>query len=263
MRFVSDSLPGLRWAARFLCCALVLGAVASVSAETVSQEPATPATPATGTPPAATGTPEVKAVAPPRVAASSDTTLKITGRNFGQGTKVSFANPAIRVLGVKASSNTELTAHIKVAQNAAPGRTSLYVVNPDDTECETPFEVTAKVSTRATKPKSSASSAAAQEQRFEAYHLGNPAEVFQTKGKLKGALIVSAGKLRYEEGSKVLFNVPLSEVKEVEINSIGGFNTGTFHVFLKSGKTYQFAPASLHPADNQKMVDALRKMLSR
>jgi hypothetical protein len=136
----------------------------------------------------------------------------------------------------------------------------LYVINPDDQEGAAPFEVTGK---GPAPPATPATPGAAATQRYEAFHLGNPLEALQAHGKVKGALVVSAGKLRYEEGNKILFNVALREVKEVEINTIGGFNTGTFHVILTSGKTYHFAPGSLHAGDNQIMVGALRKALAQ
>jgi hypothetical protein len=229
------------------------------------QEPTAPAAPAAEIQPSAT--PEVTAVEPPRAAPGSDTTVKITGKNFVQGTKVSFANTGIRVLDVTASSSTELAVHIKVAPDAAPGATSLYVINPDDREVEAPFEVAGKAPAAPTapaapaQPAKPATTSSAATQRYEAYHLGNPAEIVQTRGKLKGALVVSSGKLRYEEGSKILFNVALSDIKEIEIVTIGGFNTGAFHIILKSGKNYTFAPGSLHPSDSQKIVDSLRKAL--
>ena len=102
---------------------------------------AAPATPAA---PAAPPGPEVTTIEPPRVGLGFDMDLKITGKNFVQGAKVSFANPGIRVMGITSPSSTELTVHIKVARDAAPGVASLYVINPDDREVEAPFEVTGK-----------------------------------------------------------------------------------------------------------------------
>jgi hypothetical protein len=235
------------------------------------QAPAAPAAPPAPPAPAAeiqpsvpptpeVTTPEVTAVDPPRAAVGSDTTVKITGKNFVQGTKVSFANTGIRVLDTTASSSTELAVHIKVAPDAAPGATSLYVINPNEREVEARFEVAGKAPAAPTTPAPATTSSAAT-QRHEAFHLGNPVEAIQAHGKVKGALVVSSGKLRYEEGGKILFNVALSDIKEIDINTIGGFNTGTFHIILKSEKTYTFAPGSLHPSDSQKIVDSLRKAL--
>ena len=97
--------------------------------------------------------PEVTTVEPPRVGPGFDMDLKITGKNFVQGAKVSFANPGIRVMGVTSPSSTELTVHIKVARDAAPGVASLYVINPDDREVEAPFEVTGKGTAHAYAPR--------------------------------------------------------------------------------------------------------------
>ena len=98
-------------------------------------------------------------VEPPRVGPGFDLDLKITGKNFVQGAKVSFANPGIRVMGVTSPSSTELTVHIKVARDAAPGVASLYVINPDDREVEAPFEVTGKGAPTPSTPPSPASPA--------------------------------------------------------------------------------------------------------
>jgi len=230
------------------------------AAETQPSAPAAPPAPAAETQPSAVATPEVMSVDPSRAAPGKDTTLKITGKNFAADAKVSFANPGIRVVDIKPSSTTELAVHIKVAHDAAPGATSLYVINPNDREAAAPFEVTGKAPAA---PATPATPGAAAGQRYEAYHLGNPLEALQAHGKVKGALVVSDGKLRYEEGNKILFNVPWREVKEVEINTIGGFNTGTFHVILTSGKTYHFAPGSLHAGENQTIVAALHKALAQ
>jgi len=230
--------------------------------------PATPPAPAAEIQPSASATPQVTAVDPARATVGSDTTVKITGKNFAQGTKVSFANPGIRVLDTTASSSTELAVHIKVESDAAAGATSLYVINPNQREAEAPFEVAGKGPAAPTtpaapaKPGAPATTSAAATQRYEAIHLGNPLEAIQAHGKVKGALILASGKLRYEEGGKVLFDVPLGDIKEIEIVTIGGLNTGTFHIILKSGKTYVFSPGSLHgPSDSQKIVDALHKAL--
>jgi hypothetical protein len=40
-----------------------------------------------------------------------------------------------------------------------------------------------------------------------------------------------------------------------------GYDTGTFHVILKSGKTYNFAPASLSVTDGQKMLESIKQAL--
>jgi hypothetical protein len=227
--------------------------------------PATPATPpAPAAPPAPPG-PEVTTIDPPRVGQGFDMDLKITGKNFGQGAKVSFANPGVRVIGITSPSSTELTVHIKVARDAAPGVASLYVINSDDSEVEASFEVTGKGAAPPSPPPSSPPSpgtsptpGSTDTQRYDAFHLGNPAEIFQVHGKVKGSLVVSAGTIQYQEDGKTLVNIPLNEIQEIKTSSIA---TATFHITLKSGKTYHFAPGSLRPSDARNLVDSLRKDL--
>jgi acyl dehydratase len=43
--------------------------------------------------------------------------------------------------------------------------------------------------------------------------------------------------------------VTRAEVKEITANAVLGYNTGTFHVILKSGKSYNFALTSLDITD--------------
>ena len=187
--------------------------------------------------------------------------LKITGKNFVQGTKVSFSNPGIRVMGVTSSSSTELTVHIKVASDALTGAASMFVINPDDNEVETSFEVTKKgtfTSSTPPSPGSPPTPGSTDTQRFDAYHLGNPAEIFQVHGKVKGSLVVSSGTIKYQEDGKTLINISLSDIKEIKTSSVA---TATFHITLTSGKTYHFAPGSLRPSDARSLVDSLRQAL--
>ncbi len=224
-------------------------------------KPSAPATPPAPAAPAAPPGPEVTTVAPPRVGPGFDVDLKITGKNFVQGTKASFANPGIRVMGVTSPSSTELTVHIKVAGDAAPGVASIFVINPDDSEVEAPFEVTGKGAATPSTPPSPASPptpGSTETQRYDAFHLGNPAEIFQVHGKVKGSLVVSSGTIKYEEDGKTLINISLSEIKEIKTSSIA---TATFHITLNSGKTFHFAPGSLRPSDARNLVDSLRKDL--
>jgi hypothetical protein len=233
-------------------------------------KPAAPTPPTAPAVPVAPTGPVVTSVEPPGVGQGFDMDLKITGKNFVQGTKVSFANTGIRVMGVSSTSATELTVHVKVASDAALGVASMFVVNPDDTEVETPFEVTKKGAAvpltppspaptpTPSSPASPASPVAPAEQRYEAFHLGNPAEVFQVRGKVKGELVVSVGTLQYQEAGKTLINIALSDIREIKTSSIA---TATFHITLASGKTYHFAPGSLHPSDARNLVDELRKDL--
>jgi len=204
-------------------------------------------------------TPEVTSVDPPRAVPKSEANLKIRGKNFAQGAKVSFSNPGIRVLETTASTTTELMVRIQIDADAPTGKTSLFVVNPDDSEVEAPFEV-AGGTTKAASVSGPAGSAG---ERFEVYNLGDVASILQTRNRIKGTLIVAGQKLTYEEAGKEVFSISLADIKEVGANIIPGlnFNTGTFHINLTSGKTYNFVAGSLRPADSQSIVDSLRKAL--
>ncbi|MGA9059011.1 MAG: hypothetical protein WB763_21165 [Terriglobia bacterium] len=221
--------------------------------------PAAPSTPAEEVHPSESSTPEVTSVAPPRAAPRTQASLKITGKNFAQGAKVSFLNPGIRVLETTATATTELTVRIQITADAPTGKTSLFVVNPDDKEAEAPFEV-AGGTTKAAAVSEPASSAG---QRFDVYNLGDVASLLQSHNKTKGTLMVTGQKLTYEESGKEVFSTPLSDIREVDANIIPGLNlnTGTFHINLTSGKTYNFIAGSLRPADSQSIVDSLRKAI--
>ena len=219
--------------------------------------PATPPTPAAEVHPSESTTPEVTSVDPPRAAPGTKTNLKITGKNFAQGAKVSFSNSGIRVLETTASKTTELTVRLQIAADAPTGKSSLFVVNPDDSEAEAPFEV-AGGTTKAAAVSEPASSAG---QRFDVYNLGDVASLLQSHNKTKGTLIVTGQKLTYEESGQEVFSTPLSEITEVDANIILGLNTGTFHINLTSGKTYNFIAGSLRPADSQSIIDSLRKAI--
>jgi hypothetical protein len=207
--------------------------------------------------PSVSGWPEVASVDPPRAAPKSEATLKIVGKNFARGAKVSFSNPGTRVLETTAATATELTVRIQIAADAPTGKTSLFVVNPDGSEAEAPFEV-AGGTTKAAKVSEPAGSAG---QRFDVYNLGDVASLLQSHNKTKGTLTLTGQKLTYEESGQVVFSTPLSEIKEVEANIMFGLDTGTFHINLTSGKTYNFIAASLRPADGHAIVDSLRKAI--
>ena len=249
------------WAANWL----LLGALimcTSVSAPAAQVNPAPAATPPAAVAPptgAVLPGPEVKTISPTRVAQGFDVDLRITGSNFVQGAKVSFANPGVRTLGITSFSSTQLTVHIKVATDAPTGKTSLFVINPDDNEVEVPFEVAKKGSYGPSTPPSPGSPATADAnytQRFDAFHLGNPTEIFHVHGKVKGSLVISSGTVKYEEDGKTLVNVSLSEIQEAKTAGIGGFN-----IKLRSGKTIHFAAASLKGSDARTIVDALQKAM--
>jgi hypothetical protein len=204
----------------------------------------------------------VTTVEPSSAGPGFDMDLKITGQNFAQGTKVSFANPGVRVVGVTFVSSTELTVHIKVMSNAAAGAGSLYVINPDDSEVEASFEVAGKSATPPLpppSPSSPATTASADTQSYDAFHLGNPTEIFKVHGKVKGALVVSPATIEYQEAGQTLVTLQVSDIKEIKTSSIA---PNTFHITLNSGSTYHFAPGSLRPADARSLVDTLRKLLA-
>lgn len=223
--------------------------------------PSTPETPPAPVAPAEAPAPEVTTVTPPKVGQGFDIDLKLIGKNFVQGTKVSFANQGIRVMGIPSSSPTELTVHIKVAGDATPGKTSLFVINPDDNEAEAPIEVALKgtFTPPPSAPPSPGSPTGADPgytQRFDAFHLGNPTEIFHVHGKVKGSLVISSGTVKYVEDKKTLVNISLSEIQEVKTSGIGGVN-----IKLNSGKTHHFAAASLKGSDARTIVEAIQKAM--
>ncbi len=200
------------------------------------------------------GTPEVTSVTPSRVAPGSHVTVKVTGKNFVSGAKVAFSNPSIRVSETTVSKPTELATTIDVAKDAPAGKTSLFVVNPGDLEVEATFEV-------AGQTPSSGEGTGGQVQRFEVFNLGDAASILQSVNKPKGILIVGSRKIRYEEDGKEVFSAGPLDVKEIDANVFFRVNTGTFHVMLNSGKSFNFAPTSLRPADSQSLINTLRQAL--
>lgn len=245
-----------------------------------------PAAPAQAETTAEARAPEVTRIEPPRAAPGSQTTLKISGKNFAKGVKVAFTNPGIRVLGVQSSKDSEIEAQIQVAADAATGTTGMYIVNPDDNETEVTFEVSSESSSAAsaapaasstaptaqapatttpapqptTKP-TAAAKGAGEALQFDVISLGDVASILQSRNKPKGTLSLTEGKLRFEEAGKEVFSVLASEVKEVGENVVLGVNTGTFHIILASGQTYNFIAASFRAADSQSIIDALHKAL--
>jgi hypothetical protein len=96
---------------------------------------------------------------------------------------------------------------------------------------------------------------------FEVYNLGDGVNILQSADKPRGTSSVEGGKLIYQEAGKTVFSVGRAEITEIDANSLLGYNTGTFHVILKSGKTYNFAPASLDITDGQRMLEHLKQAL--
>jgi hypothetical protein len=240
---------------------------------TVGATQASPARPAAaaflsaseGTQSTAPGTPEVVAIDPARAARGSQLSVKVTGKNFSNGAKVSFSNPGIRVLGINPGKSTELVAKIQVAEDAPVGKTSLFVVNSDDSETEAAFEVTEAGGGTSAGTGSTAGSAtrgrASAPQRFGVTNVGDTIGILQNPSKQSGSLILAVGKLSYEEAGKEVFSAPLGDIKEIEVNLILGVNTGTFHVILNSGKSFNFMAASLRPVDSQAIVDSIHGAL--
>ena len=231
--------------------------------------------------PSGVGTPEVAAVEPSRAARGAQVSVKISGKNFAPKAKVAFANPGILVLDTQVAKATELVTRIQVASDALTGTTGLFVVNPDDRETEVAFTVTdetppaappapappaatavpAAPATPASTAPTTGVPAVAETLRFEVIGLGDVTSILQTRNLPRGTLIFAGRKLRYEEAGKEVFAATLDEIKEVDMNTILGVNTGTFHVILSSGKTFNFAAPSFRPPDGQAIADSLRKAL--
>ena len=205
-----------------------------------------------------TGAPVVTKVDPARVEPGSKKSVKVTGKNFQDGAKVAFSNPGIRVLGTEFKKSTQLIAQVEVAPNASTGRTSLFVINPDESEVEAGFEVAGGSSA---KSGAAAASASAPARQFSVYNLGDAVSIFQDPGKAKGQLAVEGGKLQYQQDGKVVFTAKPGDIQEIAPNVFFGLNTGTFHIILNSGKTYNFVSSSLMPADTHSMIESLRGAL--
>jgi hypothetical protein len=208
--------------------------------------------------------PVVTAIEPTRASPGSEVTLKITGKNFASGATVAFSNPGIRVLETKVGSDKEITVSMKLSDDAPPGPTGLFVVNPDDNETEFPFTVSKEVSEpAAAHPAAPAASQPGAENAlsFEVLNLGEGIDIFHNVNKPKGTLSVADGKIKYEEAGKEIFSAAPAEITDVGTNVILGVNTGTFHLALKSGKTFNFVPASMRPAETSSIVEALRNAL--
>ena len=220
----------------------------------VSGSPSANETPSSGA-----AAPEVSGVDPDHVSPGSKASIKVTGKKFAKGAKVVFANPGIRVLGTEFKKSTRLVAQIEVAPNAPTGKTSLFVVNPDESEVETGFEVRAGNATSKTGAQAGGKGAAnAATQHFSVINLGDAISILQNPNKPRGELILAGNKLTYQEGGKDVFVAGPGEIQEVAPNILFGINTGTFHIILNSGKTYNFVAASLTPSETASIVTALQ-----
>ena len=242
---------------------------AKASPRTLSTSPGNlpePASPA--------GAPVVSSVAPPRAGPGSNFTLTIKGRNFAQGARVEFSNPKITVASTQVKRNSELIARVQIASDAATGSTGLFVVNPDQSEVESAFQVSGapinnappapaghSPTTAAAKNETPAAKNSAKAVSFNVFNLGDVVEVLKTKSRVQGTLSVDKGTLTYTEKGVTIFSVPVADVQEIAPNVFFGLNTGTFHVFLSSGKRYNFAAASLNPTDTLKIENQLKQAL--
>lgn len=230
--------------------------------------PAPPApAPAPEVHPAAPGAPEVVKVEPASAQRGDQAKLKITGKNFAPGAKVAFSNSGVRLVDVNASTTTEMTATIQVAPDAKTGPTSLFVVNPDESEVEAAFEIIPPGGSgekpAATETAGATATSPAANQTFSVYNLGNAASILQSAGKTNATLAISGGKLKCDEGGKEVFSAALTDIQEVEENSIFGVKSGTFHIILRTGKTYNFIASSLKPADTEAIIAALHAVIKQ
>ncbi len=240
------------------------GPTAQTTLEITSSGPAQPAvtTPTPQSPATAGNSPRVSSIEPPRAARGAPATLKIKGKNFAPGARVAFSNPGIRVAATRVVKSSELRVDIEVASDAAIGPTSLFVINPDDSEVEASLEIAdAGKPTGGKKTSTASSKSKVPDQTFEVINLGSAIAAMQDPTKAKGTLALASGKLKYTEEGKDVFAVPVNEVKEVAPNAMFGINTGTFHIILSSGKTYNFIAATFRPADSQSIVTSLQGAL--
>jgi hypothetical protein len=220
--------------------------------------------------------PQVSSVDPPKAGPGSRCTLKVKGKGFVDGAMVSFSNPGVLVLATRFKKSSELEVDVQIASDAATGQTGLFVVNPDDSEVEYAFDISGAVvtteiptapsapttpPTTTTPAKTTATAQNETSQKFEVYNVGNAGSILHNPGQAKGTLTVAGGKLSYEEGGNQIFSVSAAEIQEIAVNVIFGINTGTFHVILRGSKTYNFASATLRPADTESMVNSLRQAL--
>ncbi len=232
--------------------------------------------------------PEVSGVEPASAGRGSLMKLKVKGKNFAPGSRISFSNPGIRVLEITHRKASELIARIQIAPDAPVGNTSIYVANPDDTEVESQFSVTEEGAItdgqtpaapggdnkpESSKPESGSKPASSGSgspgsagsttgQHFEVYSLGKVGAILKSPGNAaKGTLALAGGKLTYTDEDKRVFSARRSEIREVEPNVLLGVNTGTFHVILNSGKTYNFIAGSFRPADAESIVNSLQHWL--
>ena len=242
--------------------ALYVSNPSGASAQTSFEIASSAANAQQGVPSPAPNSPVVTKVDPAQAAPGSKQTVKVTGKNFKDGAKVAFSNPGIRVLGTNFKKSTQLEAQIEVAPNAPSGKTNLFVINPDDSEVEADFEVGGgKSAQTGTAAEKSSSQTNTPTQQWSVYNLGDATSILQDPSKAKGQLVVKNGKLEYNQDGKAVFTVKPSDIQEIAPNIFFGLSTGTFHIILNSGKTYNFISSSLTPADTNSIIESLRSAL--
>lgn len=236
---------------------------------------------------------EIREVKPDRAEAGAEVTVAIEGAHFARGAYVSFSHPAVRVLATKRMSDTRLEVKLAIGARAPGGPLTLYVSNSAGPVAAARFTITGgaapgaptqestlpsaseppaeppRAETEAAPPAQDSAAApapaatalSAEPRRFEVFNLGEGVSILQDLNKPRGTLRVSEGKLKYEESGKEVFTAAPAEIREMDANLIFGVNTGTFHVILASGKTFNFVATSLQPADSQAIVETLRRAL--
>lgn len=234
-------------------------------------------------------TPQIEEVKPNQVAAGSETIVVIKGQNFSSGAYVSFSDPQVHVVSSRRVSPTQLEADVAVSKKARAGAMTLYASNPASTVAEAMFSILEAVpapappaepptpstppappsppspadAPRGEKPPTTqttqgTTTATTATQTFSVYDLGEAASILQSAGKSKATLAIAGGKVNCEGDGKGVFSAALANVQEVEENAIFGVKSGTFHIILRSGKTYNFIASSLKPADTEAIVAALK-----
>ena len=212
-------------------------------------------------------TPEVWQVKPNQTPAGSEVTFQVEGRNFAEGVRAeSESTEKVKITSVRRINDSKLEVKAAINAQAPAGDAGFYVRNPQGhgsgyggfgiTAAQAPAKPAAKTTVPATTQETGGAAT-----KFEVFNLGEGINLLQNPNKSKGVLSVAGGKLKYEEGGKEVFSLAPSEIKEIDANSILGYNTGTIHVILNSGPTYNFAPASLSMTDGPKMLDGLKRAL--
>ena len=215
-------------------------------------------------------TPEVWQVKPNQAPAGSEVTFQVEGRNFAEGVRAESENAdKVKITSLRRVSSSKLEVKVAISGQAPAGDAGFYVRNPQGhgsgyggfgiTPAQAPPPAPGKPA-KTTVPAATEVSGGAVS-KYEVFNLGEGVSILQNPNKPKGVLSVVGGKLRYEEAGKEVFSLAPSEIKEIDANSVLGYSTGTLHVILNSGPTYNFAPASLSMSDGQKMLDSLKRAL--